>query len=428
MLLLNNHQKISKPVDNPDHLTILLPTRQRTGALDRMFCSLAEMTEEKSLVDVWVYVDYDDRQTEEYISDGVWQGYGIDMMWYRGRRTQSQGEMNNTLWRHCTSHAGIYMTGTDDYLFVTKGWDQKVREAFSRFPDRIALAFPEDPTALPNMVTFPILSAEWINSFGRVLTNYFPFWFDDTWLDQVAQMIGRKVKLDVHMEPQGGKGKTPRMRNLLFWRNFFDFCTMEDRIDEADLLLRKIYQAGSIAYEESLAQAGKLVQSFLIDAQQRTEKQIAFMEEQYSSEPASWSTDKLLGYLQFESKIVTLLLERAYCFLEQQKSDKVLDLLKTIQCSSLQPQGLFYLQAQCLVAMKQYAEAEQILMAGLQRQPGDPHCLRLLQQVKELRPEKDFGEPERQRENPDKTVRCCPACRAISHYSRRSLPEGADAV
>ena len=127
------------------------------------------------------------------------------------------GERLNKLREISNRNAGIYMAIADDYIFITKNWDNNLRKAINSFPDRIVLAFPEDPIAEPNQITHMWVSTEWTNILGRYISEYFPFWYDDVWYDQVAQMIQRKVKLDIEVIPQGDKGKTQGMRNLLFW-------------------------------------------------------------------------------------------------------------------------------------------------------------------------------------------------------------------
>jgi len=85
-----------------------------------------------------------------------------------------------------------------------------------------------------------ILSAEWLAVTGRFSTGYFPFWFEDTWLDQIGQIIGRREQLPIKLGLIGGKGKTSRMRNVAFWTGFYNH-TLDERIHTAKELLQKIY-------------------------------------------------------------------------------------------------------------------------------------------------------------------------------------------
>lgn len=235
---------IRKPIDNPDHISILLPTRGRPSSLRKVFASLEEMTRDKSLLDVWVYVDEDDVATNEYIQTGSWESHGFGTNWCIEKRAKSMGEMLNLLRERCTTNPGIYCPLADDNVVATRGWDVKVRNAFNLNADRIAMVFLRDTTCPPDQVTHVCLSAEWTNVLGRIITEYFPYWFDDCWLDRVAQMVGRKVAVDVRMEPIGGeRGKSPQVHNLLFWHSFF--CNMTDElIEDANALAQAIHTAG----------------------------------------------------------------------------------------------------------------------------------------------------------------------------------------
>ena len=238
---------IQKPIDKPDHISILLPTRGRPSFLEKVFASLDKMTADKSLLDVWVYVDEDDNITNDYIRERTWESHDFEINWCVEARVQNMGEMFNLLRERCASNPGIYCTFGDDFVVGTRGWDTKVREAIATYPDRIALVYPHEPTSLRDQVTFAWLSAEWTNALGKIMTEYFPYWGDDSWLDQVAQLAGRKIAVDVSMDPiDSGREKSSRMWNLLFWRSFFLNMT-EQRIEEAELLIHAVRNSGHVS-------------------------------------------------------------------------------------------------------------------------------------------------------------------------------------
>ena len=318
---------ICKSINNPQHISILLPTRGKPESLKNVFGSIEETTKDKNSIDVSVYVDDDDVITRKYINDDLFGNYGFEITWFLGKRTRTMGEMLNTLREKCMTNPGIYTSAVDDYLFVTEHWDDIVREAFNSYPDRIALAYPEDPIAGPNQVTFGWVSAEWANVLGRYLTEFFPFWHDDSWLDQVAQMVQRKVKLDIRMEPQIGKGKTIRMRNSLFWQKFFN-NTLDDRIQDAKLLIKAIYPKTCYDYEKNVEAAIKLAKSFEAKA-----KEIRFeisMERTLSAIPKNSKPDQ--AYLFLEAKAVNRLWKKVNPLIKQGQIIKVLNILDNILC------------------------------------------------------------------------------------------------
>jgi 2-polyprenyl-3-methyl-5-hydroxy-6-metoxy-1,4-benzoquinol methylase len=320
---------IYKPIDNPQHISILIPTRGRSHYLTKVFNSIEETTKDKSLVDVWIYVDDDDETTKQFIDTYPKDKHSFKIAYVVGPRTNTQGEMTNILREKCTTNPGIYMPAADDYLFVTKHWDNIVREMFNRYPDRILLAYPVDPLTAPDQVTHVILSAEWTNILGRFPTEYFPFWSDDTWLDQVSQMVQRKIRLDMQMEPQGGYGKTPRMKNLLFWQRFFN-NTMDERIEDANLLRKAIYQENSPQYNKSVEEGDKLVKRFIMESKEQSDEDLILMEKRFSVVPENSKPQIDYSYLIAETNAVNHLYKKLGPLINQGRSIEVLNILDNL--------------------------------------------------------------------------------------------------
>jgi hypothetical protein len=126
------------------------------------------------------------------------------------------------------------MIGSDKITFTTFGWDEVVRRAFDQYSDRILFAFPRDTLNKGTFGAVFFLGAGWANVTGRLMTEYFPFWYDDTWANIVGALANRYAVLDmdVHM----AIGPTIRMHNVLFWERFF-MMTMGERIREAAVLI-----------------------------------------------------------------------------------------------------------------------------------------------------------------------------------------------
>lgn len=104
----------------------------------------------------------------------------------------------------------VYMLGSDDVIFHTEGWDNKVKMAFEHWPDRIAVVHGDDgdPNQEKEIGTLPFVHRNWIKATGRFLPPYFTGDFTDTWLSDLANGIGRRLKIDIHtehMHPAFGK-------------------------------------------------------------------------------------------------------------------------------------------------------------------------------------------------------------------------------
>jgi hypothetical protein len=342
-----------KPIDNPQHISLLIPTRARPAYLQNLFDSLEATTQDKGLVDVWLYVDEDDAITREYIASGQHASYGFRINWMIGERSRTAGQMNNTLWQKCTSNAGIYMPFTDDLLLATPAWDQNIRAAFNCHPDRILLAYPDEATASGDQVTIAILSAQWINITGRIYTPYFPYWFDDSWVDQVAQMVGRKVKVSVQTNPQGGRGKTTRMRNLRFWGRYFHNL-LDERIAEAEQLRRAIYPRDCPEYRANVEAGKRLAQHFRTQGQERDNARTIYTERMLSGPSAKLKPSE--AYLAIEVGAVNHLFSKARALFVQQRYADALAMLDNIHYAALKFENLSSARTLCLEAMKRQTE------------------------------------------------------------------------
>lgn len=115
--------------------------------------------------------------------------------------------------------ADLYLTMVDYAPHVTPGFDEKIVEAASLFPDGIGVVYNHMANA-----SFPHINAvtrKLAEMMGFIYPPYFPYWFVDHWLDDIARMIDRISFADVHTESSRRPG-TMEMREPAFWATFFD--------------------------------------------------------------------------------------------------------------------------------------------------------------------------------------------------------------
>jgi glycosyltransferase involved in cell wall biosynthesis len=180
--------------------SILVPTRGRRNDLLRLIDSLDTTMEEARDYEIVVYIDHDDPSY-----DGLERPC---LRVIRGPRI-----VLSKMWNACyaISQGEILMHCGDDIVFRTQGWDRKVREAFEQYEDRIVLVHGDD-LLHPNgrLATHSFLHRRWVETVGHFVPPYFVSDFNDVWLTDVANELGRKVYLpDVvteHMHYCAGKG------------------------------------------------------------------------------------------------------------------------------------------------------------------------------------------------------------------------------
>lgn len=106
----------------------------------------------------------------------------------------------------------------DDGIPITRNWDHGMEMVL----DREILACMWNEVNHPAVI-HPILTRKYYEAIGRrIFPEWFPFWFADTWVGEVHELVyGRPLPTIVDMKIDGKLGRTARMRDLSFWVNFF---------------------------------------------------------------------------------------------------------------------------------------------------------------------------------------------------------------
>jgi len=189
------------PVKKPEkHLagmiSILMPTRERAALAECMIDSAFETADDKSKLEIHLYVDSDDSKQIAYLKfaekSNVYVTVGspclVSKAW-------------NTLAAKCKGT--ILMMGNDDLMYTSKGWDTRLREEVAKYPDQIyCIGFDDGFTKdkrRPDgtrICAFPIVSRRWYETLGYFVPEVFRFFFHDTWLEWIGRELGRLIFID----------------------------------------------------------------------------------------------------------------------------------------------------------------------------------------------------------------------------------------
>jgi hypothetical protein len=117
--------------------------------------------------------------------------------------------------------ADLFINGADDFKILTRGWDVLLAQAAEFFPDDIGmLGFGQMPwpSILPGVSA---TTRGLIEKMGYFVQPFTPYWWMDTWLYEIATMIGRShyVPIDVEML---GPVRTRGLRDFTYWVSFVD--------------------------------------------------------------------------------------------------------------------------------------------------------------------------------------------------------------
>jgi len=146
-------------------ITILLPTRGRPFLVKRLFESLARTAADPAGIEVILYLDADDAASRLLGHDAfsvirIIRPHGSDM-----------GAMFKAAYR--ASSGRYIMLMNDDAVFVTKGWDERIKAAFKAFPDDIAFVYGNDRDQGEKVPAFPLLSRAACEVMGGVCPAHY---------------------------------------------------------------------------------------------------------------------------------------------------------------------------------------------------------------------------------------------------------------
>lgn len=241
----------AKPIDEPDLITVLCPTRSRPELLDKAVALIDRHTSRKDQVNICLLVDNDDLPTCSLIHSGWSEKFDIKVSCLIDDPTITLGDGLNKLWQSAPN-GGIYVYMGDDHQMLTSNWDLTLRDTFDSGPkDRCLIAQIRDLRRTSEDLIIWAVTAEWLNTIGRFVPPYFPFWFIDMWVDHVSIMAGRKVKSGIEMESVGGEGHgTQNLWNLAYWYRFFHLLLFE-RVQEAHKILHNTGKNPTAAHSQT---------------------------------------------------------------------------------------------------------------------------------------------------------------------------------
>lgn len=157
--------------------------------------------------------------------------------WGRAPREISLGAKYNRAASYANAGTTLYVLGVDDAYMSSDGWDRALLQAAAKFEDGIgAVYFGERKNQFCQLPDGMALTKGFIDELGFFCPPFFPFWWHDTWIDEIARLTGRFVWSDVKWEKHGdsevGSHRTTRMREVGWWAQFFE-TTRPVRVDKA---------------------------------------------------------------------------------------------------------------------------------------------------------------------------------------------------
>jgi len=145
------------------------------------------MADSPERLEILFYIDADDESFPNL------DHFSSQVKVFKGPRTWISNA-HNYLYTHCEGE--IVMTGADDMVFRTQGWDSAIYAAFDSIPDKIALVYGNDlGTHAGKIATHGFFHRNWIETLGTwVQPGRGSLW--DLWSTENARKLGRLVFLE----------------------------------------------------------------------------------------------------------------------------------------------------------------------------------------------------------------------------------------
>lgn len=117
--------------------------------------------------------------------------------------------------------ADLYVIWADDHTMPTQGWDQRLVDVAGKFGSDAGIIYFGN---VPNVFQPGIaVNAEMYRAMEFLCVPYFPFWWHDTWIDEIGRMSDRIVAADVQVGMDSTQeGKSRGVRDVAWWAEFFD--------------------------------------------------------------------------------------------------------------------------------------------------------------------------------------------------------------
>ena len=283
-----------------------MPTRGRHEMANLAIRSLFEKCSKQENFKIYILCDRDDAANSDNLKKATKNL--PNLIFLENQQTKTMGQMVNELQSKAHDECDIFLPFPDDYEINTQNWDSVILEKFGINKEVPACCYLYDYNH-PESATFTVLNKKWIETVGRYVTTYFPFWFDDVWLDEVAQMTGLKERINISVNCLSGKGKTPRMKNLPFWNSFFR-NTIQERLSDADKLICKAYTKMPNKLNEQKAFATRYASTYFEKVYTNENAVLKKMEKELSDGSSYWKNNqkRLIKYYLFEANAVAKLL------------------------------------------------------------------------------------------------------------------------
>jgi hypothetical protein len=162
-------------------ISVLIPSRGRIEKLKEVISSIADLSKDKSRVEILVRFDLDDEISLSKIRSLPYDK--IDIMVVVGERFGGYKGLHHHVNDLCAiSRAEFVLLFNDDAYIKTKEWD----EIIAKYSGQLVVLNPNTKDVAQYLNTFPIVPTKIINELGHFSLQT----HNDTWIQEITRQLG----------------------------------------------------------------------------------------------------------------------------------------------------------------------------------------------------------------------------------------------
>ncbi len=162
-------------------ISLLLPSRERSKKFERMLNSLKKNCYDINRIEILLLLDEDDKEIQNYkqVIKNIFPEINIKIYI---KNLNSHAIRNNFLASNASGE--ILFPVNDDMIFISKDWDKLIDLEFSKINKDKPCCLWINSGKKYNYLhcDFPILNKSWYKKLGYIGSEFFNFWYLDTWI------------------------------------------------------------------------------------------------------------------------------------------------------------------------------------------------------------------------------------------------------
>ena len=166
---------------NNNKISLLLPSRERSEKFKRMLNSLQSKCLNIDRIEILLLLDEDDKEIISYknLIEKNYRNLNIKLVI---KNLKTHALRNNYL--ASLSSGDILFPANDDMIFISNDWDHNIDKEFSKIDMNKPYCLWINSGKKYNYLhcDFPILNRAWYKSLGYIGSEFFNFWYLDTWI------------------------------------------------------------------------------------------------------------------------------------------------------------------------------------------------------------------------------------------------------